>query len=135
MKKSVEVRKYMLQKPVTIGPDKTINAAAKLILEHKISGVCVVDESGTLVGMLSELDCLAAIVNSVYNEGDPGSALVSDYMTKEVEVNHPHDGIIDVAASMLKNKRRRRPVVIDGKLVGQLTCRQILAAIKDFGAG
>lgn len=133
MKKSVEVRKYMLQKPVSIGPDKTIYEAAHLILENKISGICVVDEAGNLIGMLSELDCLQAIVNGVYNDGDPGSSLVSEFMTREVEVSHPHDGIIDVATSMLNHKHRRRPVVVDGKLVGQLTCRQILAAIKDFG--
>ena len=132
MNKSVEVRKYMLQKPVTIGPDRTIYEASALILENKVSGICVVDEEGRLVGVLSELDCLHAVVNGVYNDGDPGSAHVSDYMTKEVEVNHPHDGIIDVAASMLSHKHRRRPIVVDGKLVGQLTCRQILKAIKEF---
>ena len=133
MKKSVEVRRYMLQKPVTIRPEKTIYEASALILENKISGIAVIDEAGNLVGMLSELDCLRAIVNGVYNEGDPGASLVSEFMTKQVEVNHPHDVIIDVATSMLSHKHRRRPVVVDGKLVGQLTCRQILKAIKDFG--
>lgn len=133
MKKSVEVRNYMLQKPVTIGPEKTIYEASSRILDNKISGLAVIDESGRLVGMLSELDCLRAIVNGVYNDGDPGASLVSDFMTKQVEVNHPHDDIINVASAMLNHKHRRRPIVAEGKLVGQLTCRQILAAIKDFG--
>jgi len=53
-------------------------------------------------------------------------------MTLDVEVNHPTDDIVTVAASMLDHKHRRRPIVVDGKLVGQLTCRQILGAIKDF---
>jgi len=34
---------------------------------------------------------------------------------------------------MLKHKHRRRPVIENGKLIGQVTCRQILSAIKDFG--
>ena len=59
-------------------------------------------------------------------------ALVKDIMTLDVEVNHPTDDIVTVAASMLDHKHRRRPIVVDGKLVGQLTCRQILGAIKDF---
>ncbi|MFT5101924.1 MAG: CBS domain-containing protein, partial [Planctomycetaceae bacterium] len=42
--------------------------------------------------------------------------------------------IITVAASMLDHKHRRRPVVENGKLVGQLTCRLILGAIKDFNS-
>ena len=41
--------------------------------------------------------------------------------------------IIGIAESMLANKQRRRPVVDQGKLVGQITCRQLLGALLDFG--
>lgn len=133
MSKSVEVKDYMASKPVTIKADQTIAEAAHVIISNKISGAAVVDEENNLIGMLSELDCLQAIVSSVYNDGNPGSTRVGEVMTREVEVNHPHDDIIKVAQSMLDHKHRRRPVVSDGKLVGQLTCRQILKAIKDFG--
>lgn len=133
MLKSVEVRQYMLKKPVSVKAGMTIYEASHHILVNKVSGVVVVDDDNNLVGMLSELDCLRAIVNNVYNDGDPGASLVSDVMTQEVEVNHPHDDIITVAASMLDHKHRRRPIVAEGKLVGQLTCRQILKAVKDFG--
>ncbi|MEX0942053.1 MAG: CBS domain-containing protein [Pseudomonadales bacterium] len=133
MLKSIEVRHYMLKKPVSVKANMTIYEASHHILANKISGVVVVDDNNNLVGMLSELDCLRAIVNNVYNDGDPGASLVRDVMTREVEVNHPHDDIITVASSMLDHKHRRRPIVADGKLVGQLTCRQILKAVKDFG--
>ena len=123
----------MLAKPITVKPGMNIQEAAKKILEHKVSGVAVIDDDNNLVGMLSELDCLQAIVSAVYNGGTPGAALVEDVMTKDVEVNHPGDDIIDVATSMLKHKHRRRPVIENGKLIGQVTCRQILSAIKDFG--
>ena len=106
--------------------------SAQKILENKVSGVAVVDADNNLVGMLSELDCLQAIVSAVYNGNSPGAALVEDIMTKDVEVNKPGDDIIDVASSMLDHKHRRRPVVENGKLIGQVTCRQILSAIKDF---
>jgi hypothetical protein len=33
---------------------------------------------------------------------------------------------------MLRKNKRRRPVVEDGKLVGQITCRQLLSAVKNF---
>jgi CBS domain-containing protein len=122
----------MLKKPVTARPKTTIYEACHLILTNKVSGLAIIDDDNNLVGMLSELDCLRAIVSNVYNDGDPGASLVEDFMTREVEVNHPHDGIIDVASSMLDHKHRRRPVVVDGKLVGLLSCRQILKAIKDF---
>ncbi len=132
MPKSVEVSQYMQHKPITVMADMNIYDASRKILENKVSGVVVIDANNNLVGMLSELDCLRALVTSVYNGADPGGALVKDIMTLDVEVNHPTDDIVSVAASMLDHKHRRRPIVVDGKLVGQLTCRQILGAIKDF---
>ncbi len=134
MERSIELRNYMIKHPLTVSPDTTIFEAARKIIEYRISGICVVDENNNLVGMLSELDCLRAIVEKVYKQGESDAGVVSDVMAKQVDVNHPHDQIINVASSMLQNKRRRRPVVIDGKLVGLVTCRQILAAIKDFAS-
>ncbi len=132
MMKSVKVKDYMVAKQDTVTPGMTIAEASEVIIAGALTGVTVVDEDGNLVGMLSELDCLKAIVYSAYNEGEPGGARVAEFMTKDVETNSPDDFIIDVAATMLDHKHRRRPIVDNGKLVGQLTCRQILRAIKDF---
>ena len=132
MPKSVEVSQYMQHKPVSVMADMNIYDASRIIFDNKVSGAVVVHEDNNLVGMLSELDCLRALITAVYNGADPGGELVRDIMTAEVEVNHPTDDIISVATSMLDHKHRRRPIVEDGKLVGQLTCRQILGAIKDF---
>ena len=81
MPKSVEVSQYMQHKPVTVMADMNIYDASRKILENKVSGVVVVDADNNLVGMLSELDCLRALVTSVYNGADPGGALVKDIMT------------------------------------------------------
>ena len=132
MARSVELRNYMVIHPVTVTADMSIFEASHKILEYKLSGVCVVDDDNNLLGVLSELDCLRAIVDKVYENGETDAGKVADVMTHNVEVNHPHDQITDVAISMLDHKHRRRPVVINGKLVGQVTCRQILKAIKDF---
>ncbi|MBV1877914.1 MAG: CBS domain-containing protein [Pseudomonadales bacterium] len=133
MSKSVEVRDYM-RKPVTVEQSMTVSEAAQIILKHKLSGLVVVDSDNNLVGMLSELDCLKAIVSAVYNGDEPGAEIVQHIMTKNVEVNQPDEDIITVAASMLDHKHRRRPIVDNGKLVGQVTCRQLLRAIKGFGS-
>ncbi|MFT7686894.1 MAG: CBS domain-containing protein [Candidatus Azotimanducaceae bacterium] len=133
MPDSIKVKDYM-QPTVTIIKTATVSEAAQLILEQKISGVTVVDEAGNLAGILSELDCLRAIVNAVYNGSLPGAAIVEDVMTKDVETNSPSEDIVSVSASMLDHKHRRRPIVENGKLLGQVSCRQILRAIKDFGS-
>ena len=122
----------MVENPISVRPDMDVYQAAQEILVNQVSGATVVDENGKLVGMLSELDCLKAIVTSVYNGADPGGALVGEIMTADVEVNDPDEGILAVATSMLDHKHRRRPVVKDGELQGQLTCRQILKAVTDY---
>jgi CBS domain-containing protein len=126
------ISEFMIENPVSVSPSMNVYEAAHEILTNQVSGVAVIDENGKLAGMLSELDCLQAIVTGVYNGADPGGALVSDIMTADVEVNDPEDEILAVAKSMLDHKHRRRPVMKDGVFQGQLTCRQILKAVTDF---
>jgi CBS domain-containing protein len=116
---------------VRVSPEMNVYEASQQILANKASGASVVDADGNLVGVLSELDCLSAMVSGVYNGSDPGGALVSDIMTKDVETADAEDDIIAVASSMLASKRRRRPVLKDGKLIGQISCRQILRAVTE----
>ncbi len=132
MSRSLSLDAYMVKRPIKVNANATILEAARIILEHSVSGVCVVDDDDTLVGMLSELDCLRAVVERIYEQKQSSAGFVYEVMTRNVEVNKPGDDIISVAASMLDHKHRRRPVVSDDALVGQITCRQILSAIKDF---
>jgi CBS domain-containing protein len=77
------------------------------------------------------MDCLTAVLNATYN--DIGVGQVNEYMIRDnILTAHPSDDIVDVAQDMLKKKHRRRPVIEDGKLVGQVTCRQLLAAVNKF---
>lgn len=131
MLKSVNLRDYMVSHPVTVKPDDNIYQAMTLISDHKISGLCVIEEDSSLVGVLSEVDCLRAVMSAIYNEGSLG--LVRDYMTSEnLIVAHPNEDIVDVAQDMLRQNKRRRPVVEDGKLIGQITIRHIMKAVRSF---
>jgi CBS domain-containing protein len=131
MLKSVNLRDYMLVNPVKVREDDHLLEAMQVIIDNKISGVCVIDAQQSLVGILSELDCLRAVLGAVYNESGVGR--VKDYMASDnLVVAHPNEDIVDVAQDMLLKNKRRRPVVEDGKLVGQITCRQLLSAVKKF---
>jgi CBS domain-containing protein len=131
MLKSVNLRDYMLPNPVKVHPDDNVMDAIKVILENKISGVCVVDTDANLVGILSELDCLRAILAATYNNTNIG--IVRDHMSaNNLVVAHPDEDIVDVAQDMLMKNKRRRPVVENGKLIGQITCRQLLSAVVNF---
>ena len=131
MLKSVGLRDYMISAPVKVQEDANLFDAMKAIIDNKVSGVCVVNENKALVGVLSEMDCLAAVLKATYNHVGVGA--VSEYMTRDnIVVAHPSDDIIDVAQDMLLKKHRRRPVVEDGVLVGQVSCRQLLTAVNKF---
>ncbi len=131
MLRSVELKDYMLTHPVSVNVDSDMGEAIRLIIDNKISGLCVVDDHTHLVGILSELDCLRAMLSASYNEG--GIGMVREYMASDnLVVANPHEDITNVAQDMLRKNKRRRPVVEDGKLVGQITCRQLLTAVKNF---
>ncbi len=133
MSRSLSLEDLMVKRPVKVKADASIIDAVETILAHSVSGVCVVDENDNLVGVLSELDCLRAIVERVYQKGESSPGYVYEVMTKEdLDSCKRTDDIVTVAASMLESKRRRRPVLEDNKLVGQVTCRQILGAIQEF---
>ncbi len=131
MPSSVKVKNHMQREPVVVSPDDSIYDAIHKILVNKVSGVCVVEE-GKIVGVLSELDCLRAILSSTYYEGNVGS--VREFMIEDIQFVKPDDDIIEIAKDMFDKRQRRRPVLKDGKLVGLLTCRQILRAVKEFAS-
>lgn len=60
------VGKMMTQDPITITPDTSIEAAARLMLEHKIGGLPVVD-GARVVGIITESDIFRLLVT----EGEP----------------------------------------------------------------
>ena len=131
MLQSVNLRDYMLSNPLKVRADDNVLDAMQVIIDNKVSGVCVVNAEESLVGILSELDCLRAVLGAIYNNSAIGN--VSDYMASDnLVVAHPNEDIVDVAQDMLLKNKRRRPVVEDGKLIGQITCRQLLSAVKKF---
>jgi CBS domain-containing protein len=53
-------------------------------------------------------------------------------MTKDVEVVDAEQDILAIAEQLIRDKRRRLPVVRDGKFIGQFSVRSILSAVKNF---
>ncbi|MFK5925320.1 MAG: CBS domain-containing protein [Desulfuromusa sp.] len=133
MTESFRIKDFMNPKPITVLPDTNIFDVAKITLKHKISGVLVVDKSQTLLGMISELDCLKVMSDSIYHDGCNTSSLsAKDVMIKEVTSVSPDAQLFDVMTSMLNQSQRRRPVIENGKVIGQVTCRQLLKVITSF---
>ena len=130
MLRSVNLEDYMISKPLTIQADAPLFEAVDIITSNQVSGLCVVDENGVLVGILSELDCLRGILCASYDHTSVG-VVGDDMVSSNINFARATDDIIDVAADMLAKGQRRRPVLGDNnRLIGQITCRQILAAVR-----
>ena len=121
----------MRRNPLTINVEANLVKAIEIIVEYKLTGLTVTDDEGRPVGILSELDCMQAILTAVYNDGDPEHALVKDAMCKELNVCRPSDSIVEVTRDMLSTRQRRRPVIEDGKLVGQVSSSNVLWALME----
>lgn len=131
MLKSVKVKDYMSTNLITFRPEVELFEAMSVMLHHRITGAPVVNERGVMVGMLSELDCLRSILSDTY-QGEEHGGLVGDFMTHHVDtINHDVD-IVNLAEIFIKGPRRRFPVLEDGKLVGQISRKDVLRAVKDF---
>ena len=121
----------MHHKPLTVSPDANLVEAIEIITEYKLTGLTVTGEAGEIVGILSELDCIKGVLAAVYNDGDPEHSLVRDVMCTDIVSCQPSDSIVEVAQSMLDNRQRRRPVVDNGKLVGQVSSSNVLWALME----
>lgn len=127
---SYETDDYMSVNPVCFTPDTNIYEAIHVLLQRKVSGGTVLNENNEVVGVISELDCLRAIINAgFYNEG---GGYVGDFMTKgPIEYLDRHTSLIDAAQIILEKKHRRMPIVENGKFVGQISARSLLQVFKD----
>ena len=134
MLNSVKVRDYMTTNLVVFHPDTELFKAIDHLLRHSISGAPVVDARGKLVGLLSEVDCLKGILSGSYYDYESLGGEVSEYMTTEVDVVDADQDILAISERFIKERRRRFPVVEDGKLVGQISRKDVLRAVKDFSA-
>ena len=69
----LEVRQIMTKNPVTILPDSSIKEAARLMAEHKIGGLPVIDGKGQLCGIITESDIFRVLI-AWFDEQEGGGA-------------------------------------------------------------
>ena len=125
----VTVQDYMTKRLVTFRPDQTMDQVLDTLLAKKISGGPVVDENNKLIGVISEGDCLKEVVKGKYNNEPTLSGLVSEHMATDVKFVSPDVNIFELAQMFLSMRLRRFPVIKDGKLVGQISLKDVMRAV------
>ena len=130
MLKSIAVKDYMSAHLITFTPDMDVLSAINKLIHHRISGAPVVDEHGTLIGMLSERDFMKIALHASYDQQPAGT--VSEYMSRTVETVDAEDSICEVAEKFIQGHHRRYPVLSEQRLVGQISRRDVMKALAEF---
>jgi CBS domain-containing protein len=127
------VKDYMARTLVTFKPEMDVLDAVHILVEKRIAGAPVVDDHGSLIGMLSELDCMRVALNAGYH-GDWGGP-VADYMTVDTKTVNAEMSIVDLAQVFVDSRFRRFPVTQNNRLVGQISRRDVLRALAKIAEG
>lgn len=137
---------FMTIGAATIRPDASIREAARVMLDHRISGLPVVDEGGNLVGIVSEGDLLR---EAARGEGAPRhwletvaepesprraatlapASTVREVMTAAVVTVSANTPVREVVDLMQRHGIKRVPVVEGNKLVGIVSRADLLRGL------
>jgi len=122
----VKIKEYLKTKGnqvITIGPDEVIKAALKKLVDNNIGALPVCDATGLLVGIISERDILKECLN---RSESIDTIKIQDVMTRQVAVATPDDDL-NYATSVMKQKNvRHLPVVVNSKIDGMISMRDIV---------
>ncbi|MDF1839479.1 MAG: CBS domain-containing protein [Planctomycetota bacterium] len=114
----------------TVSPSTRMGEAVEILLSKKLTGICVVNSDRNLVGILSEKDCLKTLIHDgFYRVPDE---TVEHFMHPTPKTVESGMGILGAAQIFLDVTFRRLPVVDNGKLVGQITRRDIVRGMTSF---
>ena len=113
----------------TFQPEQRMVDVIKTLVKKRISGGPVIDDTGNLVGMISEGDCLREVVRGKYNNSLHLTGKVKDYMVTNVTTLQYDTDILDAAQKFLTMRLRRFPVMKDGKIIGQVSQQDVMKAL------
>ena len=130
MAKMYTVSDFMDRQFTSLRPDSPLHSAIDILLDKGLIGAMVVDASGKLVGILSEKDCLKVLLQDAFHAAP--DATVAHYMHEPEQTIPSNTGVVEAAQLFLSHTFRRMPVVDDGRLVGQITRRDILRGMRDI---
>ena len=126
--KTLLVSDIMRRDLVLFTKNQSIDEVMKKFIKYRISGGPVVDNTGKLIGVISEADCMKEISDSRYFNLPILDKTVAHFMTSKVDTIDASKTIFEAASMFFKTTRRRFPVLDKNRLVGQISRKDILIA-------
>ncbi|MCE5270722.1 CBS domain-containing protein [bacterium] len=142
----------MTRSVICAGPQETVNSLINTFLDHRISCAPVVDESGSLVGIVTKTDILAHIVHldldltlkvalkdvlgaradsSGIEVSSVSDLKVSDIMTRQAITAEESTPVKNLAEMMIEHGIHRIVITRDGAISGILSTLDLLYFIAE----
>lgn len=118
----VKIADAMTAKPISVGPDATIEECAEVMQKSHV-GSLVISKASKLLGIITEQDIVRKVVAK---KMDPSKTFVKDVMITKLITAEPSDDIYDALVIMRDNNIRHLPVMYKGKIEGYLTIKDVL---------
>ena len=143
----MQAKDIMTTNVVTVAPDVDVAEIAKLLLERGVSAVPVIDEGGTLLGIVSEgdlmrrpetetdrprswwLDLVAGPEDVARDYVKSHGRHARDVMTRSLVTVEEGTPVGEIAALLEHHRIKRVPVVRDGKVVGIVSRANLLQGL------
>src|SRR5215813_1286805 len=140
----MRVKDVMTPKVICVGVDEAVVKAARLMLQHQISGLPVVDKEGELIGVVTEGDFLRRGELGTQRRRPrwlefligPGRLAteyvqacgrkIDEVMTPDLHTITPDTTLEEIVRLMERHRVKRLPVVEAGKLVGIVSRANLL---------
>lgn len=147
----MQVKDVITRNVISVDPGETIFNAARLMLQHRISGLPVVDKGGELVGIVTEGDFLRRSELGTQRQRPkwlelivgPGRlaeeyARTSGRKINEVMTTKPctvseDDSLESVVDLMERHQVKRLPVIRDGRVIGIVSRANLMHALMSLG--
>jgi len=130
-------RDVMTSPAITVLPTDPVRGAIRALHAHDITALPVVDGSGTLVGIVSEMDLLKdefqpdprASMRAVPGHSGPPPHQVEEVMTREVVTVTPTTDAARLVDLLVAKRIKSLPVLLEGRVVGMVSRRDLMAVL------
>ena len=126
----VTARDFMVKRLVTLRPEMDVIDAVQRLLKNRISGAPVVDAEGMYLGVFSEKCSMHILLDAAYEQLPSNEVRV--FMDTDAQTIEPDTHLLSIAQVFLLTPYRRLPVIEDGRLLGQVSRRDVLKASMDL---
>ena len=116
----VAAKEVMSGSVLTVNMDMKLNDVIKLLVQHNVTGLPVVDDDMNLLGIVTEKDVLKLLYNR-----EKGKT-VQDLMSRDIVAFDENEDLIKIFKCLVENSFRRVPITSSGKLVGIISRRDII---------